>query len=71
MRKLIYFTICTAGMIGFWYLIRFFVIGIDPMFGHGFATGVALFVILFWLGERLGAFFVVEPSKGTWTPHRD
>lgn len=69
MRSLISVALCMSGMVGFWYLCQFLIMGVSEDFGHGVFTGAMLFIVIFWLGERLGAFKVVEPSKGTWIPH--
>jgi hypothetical protein len=69
MRKLFYVLFCFGGMTAFWYFIKFMVTGISPQFGDGFFCGVAMFVIIMWLCERLGAIRIVEPEKGTWIPH--
>ena len=69
MRKLFYFTFCTAGMIGFWYFVKFMVTGISERFGDGFFCGVFMIVFLMWFLERVGIIKVVEPEKGTWIPH--
>lgn len=71
MRKLVFVTLCILGMTGFWFLVKFMVTGVSAQFGHGFFAGIALFVIMFWIGERLDAFRVVEPSKGVWIPNED
>lgn len=63
------YALCSLFMLGFFYFCRFLIYDISFEFGMGVATGVGIFVILFWLGERLGAFQMVEPSKGTWVPH--
>lgn len=52
MRKLFYFSFCTAGMIGFYYLINYLVTGAKGSFGDGFAVGVGLSIILFYLATR-------------------
>jgi hypothetical protein len=52
LRKLFYFIFCTAGMIGFYYLINYLVTGAKGSFGDGFAVGVGLSIILFYLATR-------------------
>jgi hypothetical protein len=52
LRKLIYFTLCTAGMIGFWYLCDFLVNGTSKAFSDGLVVGVAMTIILVFLAER-------------------
>lgn len=66
--RLVQIALCIAGMTGFWYLIKFLVNGISNDFAYGFGAGVFLFVFMFWLCERWGVLFVVEPSKGEWIP---
>jgi hypothetical protein len=70
MLRLFYVTFCIAGMVGFWFLTKFLVTGITPEFGQGFGAGIAFIVILLWLGEKVGAFKIIEPSKGVWTPFK-
>lgn len=69
MRKLFYFTFCTAGMIGFWYFIHFMITGISEGFGDGFFCGIMLIVILMWLIEKMGLIKIVEVEKGIWIPN--
>lgn len=52
MRYLIYIAICTAGMTGFWYLIRFLILGVSEDFGDGFFIGCALTTVLVFLAEK-------------------
>ncbi|KAA3504592.1 hypothetical protein DXM27_05100 [Rhizobium rhizogenes] len=68
MLKLAYVLLCMAGMTGFFYLCRFLIYGVSTQFGYGVGVGASLFVVMFWLAERLGALRVVEPSKGEWIP---
>lgn len=67
--KAFYYVFCIGGMIGFWFLCRFLITGISAEFGYGVATGATFWVILLWLGEKAGAFKLVELDKGTWIPH--
>lgn len=53
MRTVVYYALCTAGMIGFYYLVRFFITGISPDFGNGFFVGAVLAGALVFLGTHL------------------
>lgn len=55
MFKLLYFAICIAGMIGFFYLCRFLIYSVSLEFGMGVATGVGMTIVLMWLAERVQA----------------
>lgn len=52
MRAIVYFLLCTAGMVGFWYLIRFLILGVSEDFGDGFFIGCALTTVLVFLAEK-------------------
>jgi len=67
--RLIYITFCILVMYGFYRLVEFMVVGISDDFGHGYFAGALTIALMIWLGERLGAFRIIEPSKGTWIPH--
>lgn len=54
MRKVIFYAVCIALMLGVWWLIRFLVVGISPDFGHGYFVGIAMMAILYYAAERLG-----------------
>jgi hypothetical protein len=69
MRRFIAYALCSAGMLGFYFLVRFAILGISRDFGNGFFAGVVFLVALFWIADRLGAVKIVEPDKGTWIPH--
>ncbi|QKD01501.1 hypothetical protein EB235_08230 [Mesorhizobium loti R88b] len=53
MRRALAFALCTAGMIGVYFLVRFIVTGISPDFGYGAAVGFMICALLFWLNERI------------------
>lgn len=54
MRKVIFYAVCIALMLGFWWLIKFLVIGISSDFGIGFFSGIAMMAVLYYAAERLG-----------------
>lgn len=53
MRKILAYALCTAGMIGFYFVARFLTTGISPDFGYGVATGFMICALLFWINERI------------------
>jgi hypothetical protein len=53
MLKLIYFALCIAGMIGFFYLCRWVVYSTTFDFAMGLGTGVAATVTLFYVAEKV------------------
>lgn len=54
MRKMIFYAVCIALMLGVWWLIKFMVVGISADFGIGFVAGIALMAVLYYAAERLG-----------------
>ena len=54
MRKLIFYGLCIALMLGYWWLIKFLVVGISTDFGIGFVSGIGLMAILYYAAERIG-----------------
>lgn len=70
MRRFLAYAFCTAGMIGFYFICRFMIYSTNDDFGFGFAAGAGLLIFLLWLCERTGLIKIVEPQRGTWTPHR-
>lgn len=52
-RKLIAYGLCTAGMIGVYFLVRYAIFGISADFGHGFFVGGATIVLLFWASDKV------------------
>lgn len=52
MRRFMAYALCTAGMIGVYFLVRYAIFGISSDFGDGFASGVATMALLFWAAER-------------------
>lgn len=52
MRRLIAYALCTAAMVGVYFLVRFAVLGISRDFGLGFFMGLMTLAILFWLVDR-------------------
>jgi hypothetical protein len=55
MRRFLAYAFCIAGMIGFFFVIKFLVTGISEGFGDGLFTGVFLTIILMWGAERVSA----------------
>jgi len=55
MRRFFYFAFCIAGMIGFFFFVRFLVTGISEGFGDGLFTGVFLTIFLMWAAEKVSA----------------
>lgn len=53
MRKLVAYALCTAGMIGVYFIVRFLATGISPDFGLGVFIGFMLCALLFWINERI------------------
>ncbi len=53
MIRLIYFALCAAGMVAFWYFCKFLVVGISEDFGSGVFVGVFLTIFLIWAAERV------------------
>lgn len=53
MRRALAYALCTVGMIGVYFLVRFAIFGVSPEFGHGFFAGVATMVLLFWAADRV------------------
>lgn len=52
MRRAIAYALCLAGSVGYYFLMRFFAVGVGPDFGLGFVSGMMLLAILLWLAER-------------------
>lgn len=53
MRRLFAYIFCTAGMVGFFFLVKFLVTGISEGFGDGLFTGVFLTILLVWGAEKV------------------
>lgn len=53
MRRILAYALCTAGMIGVYFIVRFIVNGISPDFGYGFVIGGFVIAVMFWLNERI------------------
>jgi len=55
MRRFLYFAFCIAGMIGFFFVVKFLVTDISEGFGDGLFVGVFLTIFLTWAAERVSA----------------
>lgn len=53
LRALIYFSLCTLGMTGFWYLCDFLITHTSEAFSDGLVIGVAITIVLVYLAERV------------------
>jgi hypothetical protein len=53
MRRLLELIVCIALMGIFGWFIHTMIYGITPNFGHGFAAGIAVMTILFWVVWKL------------------
>lgn len=52
MRRAIVYVLCTAGMLGVFWAVRFAIYGVSDGFGDGFFVGVATMAFLFWVADR-------------------
>ncbi|QKC81528.1 hypothetical protein [Mesorhizobium sp. NZP2077] len=53
MRRALAYALCTAGMIGVYFIVVFLVTGISRDFGYGAAVGFMICALLFWINERI------------------
>ena len=53
MRRFLFVALCTLGMLGVFFAVRYVVTGFGLQFGAGFVCGAFVMAILFWLNERL------------------
>jgi hypothetical protein len=70
MLKILYAIFCIAGMVAFWYLMRWIVLSAPGTFGEGFVIGMFSLALLLFVLEKAGLVALVDLSKGTWTPLR-
>lgn len=55
MRRFLAYALCTACMIGVYFIVKFIATGISPDFGLGFYAGTMTMAFLFWIYERIEA----------------
>ena len=68
MLRLIYVTLCLAGMLGFYLFLHYLIYNSSNDFVNGFGVGFGLFLLLLYLAERVGGITFHDTSNGVWIP---
>lgn len=53
MRRFLAYVLCTAGMLGVYFLIHYAIYGVSDGFGYGFAVGVGVTILVLWGASRV------------------